>query len=84
MKQYTIRMFRDGRSYDFTGTLEKLIDKFSYTLEKGKAWERERGNRKINLAPKTARSLVNNLSNASNNAAANGYSGVTYEIVTAG
>lgn len=84
MKQYKIRVSRDsGKPYEIAGTLEELIEKFSYTLEKGKSWERERGNRKINLTPKTARSLVTNLQNASDNAAANGYSGVHYELVNA-
>lgn len=83
-KQYTIRVTRDrtGRAHDHTGTLEELIQAFSYTLEKGKSWEWERGRHKINLAPKTARSLVNNLQNASDNATVNGYSGVCYELVT--
>lgn len=82
-KQYTIRVTRDrtGRTHDHTGTLEELTERFFYTLEKGKSWEWERGRRKINLAPKTARSLVTNLQNASDNAAANGYSGIVYELV---
>lgn len=84
MKQYTIRVTRDhGKPYEIAGTLAELIEKFSYVLKKGKSWEYERGNRKINLAPKTARSLITNLQNASDNAAANGYSGVRYELVTA-
>lgn len=76
-------MTADAPYEQHTGTLEELIQAFSYTLEKGKSWERKRGNRKINLAPKTARSLIVNLQNASDNAAANGYSGVDYELVNA-
>lgn len=80
MKQYTIIMHRRGRETAFCGTLEELISKFSYTLEVGRSWEHERGNKKINTHPATIRSLVSNLNNAENNAAANGYSGVTYEL----
>ena len=80
MKQYTIIMNRRGRQTTFCGTLEELISKFSYTLETGRSWEHERGNKRINTHPATIRSLVSNLNNAENNAAANGYSGVTYEL----
>ena len=87
MKTYTIRetyapLFSDRiRIHDHTGTLEELTQAFSYTLTVGKSYERERGNRKINLAPKTISSLVNNLNNARDNAARNGYSGYDYRIV---
>ena len=87
MKQYTIRQTRYGhrgiRQRDWTGTLPELIDKFSYTLLKGHGWENQRGNRKINMQPKTIRSLVTNLNNAEDNAARNGYSGTSYELVEA-
>jgi len=87
MKQYTIKQTRYGlngwREHDYTGTLPELIDKFSYTLLKGHSWERQRGNRKINMQPKTIRSLISNLNNAENNAAANGCSNTSYELVEA-
>ena len=85
MKQYTIKQtrysFNGLREHDYTGTLDELINKFSYTLLKGHSWEHERGNKKINTQPKTIRSLVTNLNNAENNAAANGCSNTSYELV---
>lgn len=69
---------RDGRQYKQTGTLEELIKAYSYTLEKGASWQHEKGNKKINRNPKNIKSLVDNLYNADNNAAANGYAGYSY------
>ncbi len=86
MKTYSIKQARRSaysgniRESVFTGTLEELVDKFSYTLEKGHSWEHERGNKKINMHPATIRSLISNLNNAKNNAAANGYSGTSYSL----
>jgi mannosyltransferase OCH1-like enzyme len=61
-------------------TLEEAHEYFNYTLEKGASWSHEKGNKKINLKPKTIKSLISNLNNAVNNAAANGYAGVTYFV----
>jgi len=69
----------DKREYKLEGTLEELIKAHSYTLECGKSWEHERGNKKINMNPKNIESLCTNLYNASNNSAANGYSGDSYD-----
>lgn len=80
-KEYTIIQDRRGKEKEMTGTLSYFIDYFSYTLEKGQSWEREKGNKKINRYPKTIASLIDNLNNAENNAAANGYSGVSYNLV---
>lgn len=84
-KTFTIRYTRGSysglRQKEISGTLEELTEYFGYTLLKGKSWEHERGNKKINTNPKTIRSLVTNLNNASNNAALNGYSGEYYEVV---
>lgn len=77
---YTIDCERKGRVHSQTGTLAELIQSYSYTLEVGKSYERERGNAKINLNPKTIDQLVRNLNNAKNNSAANGYSGVHYSV----
>lgn len=63
------------------GTLDELISYFRNTLETGKSYEWERGNKKINLTPKTVKSLVINLDNAKNNAAANGVSQYSYSLV---
>lgn len=78
MKEYKVVMERRGIEREITGTLAELIEYFGYTLEKGKSWERERGNKKINTRPATIRSLISNLNNAESNAAANGWSGTCY------
>ena len=82
-KEYTISIYsaRRATSKEVTGTLEYLLNYFSYTLETGKSYEHEKGNKKINLQPKTAKSLVTNLNNAKSNAAANGYSDTSYSLV---
>lgn len=73
---------RNGSVREVKGTLDYLVNNyFSYTLECGKSYERERGNKKINCNPKSAKSLVTNLNNAVNNSAANGYSQKSYELV---
>lgn len=70
---------RNNRTTYFEGTLEYLINNvFGYTLECGKSWEHEKGNKKIDTKPKTIKSLITNLNNAQNNSAANSYSGVDY------
>ena len=79
-KRYTIITNRRGRSSETSGTLEELIKYFSYTLEVGASWQHEKGNSKINRNPKNIMSLVNNINAATNNAAANGYSGTSYEF----
>jgi hypothetical protein len=60
--------------------LAELIEYYSYTLETGKSYEHERGNRKINLNPKSIESLVQNLNNAKSNAAANGRSNERFYV----
>ena len=64
------------------GTIDYLVQAFSYTLEVGESWQHERGNHKINRNPKNINSLVKNLQWAKDNAAANGYSGVYFEALT--
>lgn len=64
------------------GTLSELIEAYSYTLDVGESWQHEKGNKKINTKPKTIASLVENLNRATNNSAANGYSGKHYSIAT--
>ena len=82
-KQYTIEICRwFGKNRTKTGTLEELTEYFSYTLKVGKSWERERGNKRINTSPKSIGSLVNNLNNAEDNAAANGCSSTYYRLVS--
>jgi hypothetical protein len=72
---------RNGESTVYGGDITKLQSIFSYVLEVGASWAHEKGNKKINRTPKTARSLISNLNNAVNNAAANGYAGITYSLV---
>ncbi|MNJ89982.1 hypothetical protein D3C87_75710 [compost metagenome] len=79
-KIYTIIQYRRGRKNEISNTLEEFIKYFSYTLEKGKSWQHEKGNKKINMQPKTIKSLVLNINNAENNAAANGHSDTWYEL----
>jgi hypothetical protein len=79
-KVYTIIKHRRGNATEITRTLEEFIKYFSYTLEVGKSWEHEKGNKKINLQPKSIKTLITNINNAENNAAANGYSGTWYEL----
>ena len=74
-KQYIItktRPFSD-RSYESRPiTLEEAIAYYAYTLEVGYSWQHEKGNKKINLHPKTMKSLIINLNNVSNNSANTG------------
>lgn len=81
-KVYTIISVRhrDGRELKQTGTLEQLIKAFSYTLEVGKSWEHEKGRKKINTEPKNIKSLIDNINNAANNAAANGHADRYYKL----
>lgn len=64
------------------GTIDYLVQAFSYTLEVGESWQHERGNHKINRNPKNIGSLVKNLQWAKDNAARNGYSGVYFKALT--
>ena len=70
-----------GRTSEEEGTLEDLIDVYSYTLQKGADYQDERGNKKIDTKPKNIKALITNLNNAVKNAAANGNSSVTYSLV---
>lgn len=80
MKEYMIikTKIRTGSEQVFTGTLKDLIPMFEHTLEVGRCYQHERGNKKINTNPKTIKSLISNLNNAVNNSAANGYAGIEY------
>jgi len=82
MKIYKVTMTKDisDRKYITTGTLEQLITYFGYTLDKGESWQHEKGNKKINLNPKSIKSLMTNLYNSENNAAGNGYSDCSFDF----
>ena len=63
----TIIKERNGNFTEFEGTIEELLSHFGYTLQSGKCYEHERGNKKVNLTPKTGASLVTALNNAVSN-----------------
>jgi hypothetical protein len=75
------RSFKGKLTLKIQGTLEELIQQFSYTLELGKAYENKKGNKKVNLSPKTISSLIKNLYNASNNVAWRKHSGLSYTVI---
>ena len=80
---YSLKKIRNGKAEIHTNTLDELTKYFAYTLSTGKSYEHEKGNSKINLAPKTLKGLVTNLNKAVTNAAANGYSSTRFESVEA-
>ena len=84
-KRYLVCLHRDGyverKPRYIVGTVTELTEYFGYTLECGKSWQHERGNKKINLHPQRISSLVTNVNNAMNNSARNGYSGRWLELV---
>jgi len=55
------------------GTVSELIEYFKYTLEVGKSYEHEKGNKKINLKPKTIKALVKELAKSISNSGNSGY-----------
>ena len=75
--QVTCTRYRNGveQMSMMVGTLPDLVQSYAYTLETGASYEHEKGNKKINRNPKSIITLVKNLNNAVNNAAANGYAG---------
>lgn len=80
-KTYKVEINRRGKTRIQEGTIKELIQYFSYTLECGKSWEHEKGNKKISMNPRNGESLVKNLNNAKSNTAANGYSDTRYKLV---
>ena len=80
-KEITIIKNRNGKDSEIVGTIDYLVNNyFKYTLEVGQSWEHEKGNRKININPKSGKSLVDNLNKAVTNSAANGYSGTYFRL----
>lgn len=56
IKYYYVKKYHRGRYTIVKGTLEALINYFGYTLDCGHSW-----NDRINLRPKTYKSLISNL-----------------------
>lgn len=67
IEELRVSLYMDNTTKIYEGTLDELREMFSYTLEKGRSWQHERGNKKINLHPASIRSLVTNLNNAVSN-----------------
>lgn len=80
MKTYTIVKSHRDRKTEFTGTLEELTQMFSYTLEKGYAWQNQRGCKKVNKQPKTIKALLTALANAVYNTQGSCYEQDYYEL----
>jgi len=74
-RQEKIEAIRDsGRTEKVVvGTLKELIKHFGYILEVGKSYESEKGNKKINLNPKSVKALVKELEKSIFNSDNNGY-----------
>ena len=83
IKTFTVTCLthRNNTKHSQVGTIDELVNAYSYTLECGASYAHEKGNAKINCNPKNIASLVKNLNNAVNNSAANGYAGKTYSFV---
>lgn len=83
-KTFTVKVtrlvFSRSSEHTHTGTLADLVKIFSNTLECGKSWEYERGNKKINTNPKSISSLISNLNKAAENIGAH-YPTAYYELV---
>ena len=75
MKEYTIVKNHRDKEREVTGTLEYLIDYFSYTLKAGNSY-----NPKINTNPTTAISLVSNLNKSIAEIQRGSYSPDDYEL----
>lgn len=73
--------YRNGTTSIQEGTLEELLNAYRYTLECGQSYEHEKGNKKINMNPKSAKALVTQLNNAVNNSAANGCAMCGYSLI---
>jgi len=81
MKTFTIEKTKYGmsgtRTYTQTGTIAELVQAYSYTLEVGQSWAHEAGNKKVNMNPKSIKTLVKALNTAGDNTG----NGESYELV---
>ena len=73
----TVEMTSFGKVEEFTGTVEELLRNYqvAHILKCGKRDEREAGNKRVNLTPRTGKGLVTALNNAVTNA--DGHNGHT-------
>lgn len=74
-KTFTIIKTRKGIESETTGTLAKLTEDFSYTLECGNSY-----NPKINRTPKTAKGLVSALNRSTDYIQRGSYDPNYYEL----
>ena len=84
-KQYIITYTKPMSGREYTSrplTVAEAIEYFGYTLECGASYAHQRGCKKVNRNPKTIKSLITSLNNASSNTARNGC-GDYYEYVPA-
>lgn len=61
---YKIEFTHNDRSRIIEGTLEELIDRFSYKLECGAAYQHEEGCREVSKNPEDIDDLIESLNNA--------------------
>jgi hypothetical protein len=78
-KEYTVVSQRNGYGstgtpLEYTGTIPELLEMFNNTLNTGRSWQHEKGNKKIPLKIASIGVLVTSLNKAVDNAAADGYS----------
>lgn len=80
-KEYTVIQHHRGRTNEYTGTIEHLVNAvFGYTLACGASWQRRKGCRKVNTNPKSGKSLVTALNNAAYNTMSSCYEPDWYEL----
>lgn len=80
-KEYTVVVIRGDKEWEHTGTVEELVrDVFGYTLECGASYQYDKGCCKVNKNPKTIKSLITALNNASYNTMGSCYNRKYYKL----
>lgn len=74
-KKFAIEKTHRGRRHTVVGTVEELTDYFGYTLECGHSW-----NNKINIRPKTIKSLITALNKSVHETQGNCYDQDYYDL----
>lgn len=81
MKKFIVIKTRNDKDYELKPmTLPELVQYFNGTLEKGRSWQNERGNKKIPTKFTNIDRFIQALNDSENNAAANGFSGTYYSL----